>query len=167
MDNILAQLANADTFVFDIDGVLTDGRIWVSDDGVFMRNMNIKDGYALQLAVKKHYNVWIISGAKNEGAGIRLRKLGIEEVHLGVENKAALLKVLMEKYGVLPAQAIYMGDDMPDIEAMCLCGIKTCPADAAKDVLVLADYISPLQGGNGCVRDIIEKVLKIKGHFSE
>lgn len=163
--NVLSLFEPITTFVFDIDGVLTDGMLLVQEEGELLRSMNIKDGHALQLAIKQGYHVWVISGGKTEAAKKRLQKLGVHEVHVAVQDKPALLQQLIEKYNITKEQMVYMGDDMPDIAAMQLCQLKTCPADAATDVQQICQYISPIMGGKGCVRDIIEKVLKLDGKW--
>ena len=163
--NLLELFAPITTFVFDIDGVLTDGSLHLTEDGQQLRTMNIKDGYALQLAVKKGYKVWVISGGKSEGAKIRLQKLGVQEVHIGVENKIDLLEGLVDTNKVEIEQMLYMGDDIPDYAAMQFCGLPCCPNDAAPEIKQVAKYISPASGGKGCVRDVIEKVLKLNGHW--
>ncbi len=159
--NVLALFSTIKAFVFDIDGVLTDGMLHVQEDGELLRRMNIKDGYALQLAIKKGYKVWIISGGKSNAVKKRLQNLGVEDVYIMVDDKPALLKKLMDESGLLPGQLLYMGDDMPDLKAMELCGLKTCPADAVHDIRDIVQYISPYNGGQGCVRDVIEKTMKI------
>jgi 3-deoxy-D-manno-octulosonate 8-phosphate phosphatase (KDO 8-P phosphatase) len=163
--NVLELFAPIRTFVFDIDGVMTDGSLLVTETGDLLRSMNIRDGYATELAVKKGYNVWVISGGKQEAPAIRLRKLGVTETHIAVPEKKKLLLELFEKYKAEPAQALYMGDDIPDYAVMQICGLPTCPADAAPEIKSVAQYISPLNGGAGCVRDVIEKVLKLNGDW--
>lgn len=159
--NILALFEHIRVFVFDIDGVLTDGTLHIQESGELLRRMNIKDGYALQLAIKKGYKVWVISGGHSYASVRRLTNLGVKEVHIGVEDKLALLKKKLEGSGNTPNQVLFMGDDMPDIKAMQYCGLAVSPNDAAVEVCNISHYISPLKGGNGCVRDVIEKVLKI------
>lgn len=163
--NILELFEPIKVFVFDIDGVLTDGMLHVQEDGELLRRMNIKDGYALQLAVKRGYKVWVISGGKTSAAKQRLNKLGVEDVYVAVDDKISLLKSLMEKGDFEPAQLLYMGDDMPDVKAMMQCGLRTCPADAVAEIKAICQYISPLNGGYGCARDVIEKVMKINGDW--
>ena len=150
----------------DIDGVLTNGQLLIQNDGTQLRSMNIKDGYALQLAVKKGYEILVISGASSDPCRMRLEKLGLQHIYIGVPHKAALLLDISAKMNIDLATALYIGDDMPDVEAMSLCGLKACPADACTDILMLADYTSPLGGGAGCVREIIEKVLRIRGDWA-
>ena len=163
--NILELFAPIRTFVFDIDGVMTNGSLLVTETGDLLRTMNIRDGYATELAVKKGYNVWVISGGKQEAPAIRLRKLGVKETHIAVPDKKALLIELFTKYNTIPTEVLYMGDDIPDYAVMQMCGLATCPADAAPEIKSLAQYISPFAGGTGCVRDVIEKVLKLNGDW--
>lgn len=163
--NVLRLFEAIRLFVFDIDGVLTNGQLLIREDGTLLRSMSIKDGYALQLAVKKGYQVFVISGGKSAAARIRLNRLGIENVFICVDDKAEFLRKLIAKYAFLPEETLFMGDDMPDLAPMQLCGLKTAPADAVSEILELADYISPKKGGEGCVRDVIEKVLKIQGNW--
>lgn len=152
-------------FVFDIDGVMTDGSLLIEENGTMLRRMNIKDGYALQLAARKGYYIFVISGSTPEGVKIRLSRLGIDEVYLGVENKLAKLENLMMKYRVGFDQMVYMGDDMPDLEVMKKCLLRTCPADAVHQVQEVCQFISAHPGGNGCVRDIIEQVLTLQNDW--
>lgn len=153
------------TFVFDVDGVLTDGTLFLFPDGEMVRRMNIKDGYAMQLAVKQGYNVIIISGGQSEPVKTRLNNLGISEVFMGVKNKTALLQQKMMEHNLSSAQILYMGDDIPDVDAMSICGLPCCPADACTQVKAISDYISPMGGGSGCVRDVIEKVMTLQGKW--
>lgn len=163
--NVLELFSPVKAFAFDVDGVLTDGMLYVPEQGELIRRMNIKDGYALQLAVKKGYKVWIISGGKSQAVQRRLQNLGVTAVYIEVKDKVTLLKELMTAAGIERAQVLYMGDDMPDLAAMQHCGLATCPADAVAEIRAAAHYIAPLEGGKGCVRDVIEKVLKLNGHW--
>lgn len=165
MTNILELFLPIRTFVFDIDGVMTDGTLLITDTGDLLRRMNIKDGYATGLAVRKGYNVWVISGGKQEAVGIRLNRLGVSEVHIDVKDKKALLFSLFQKYDTDGTTALYMGDDIPDYAVMQQCLLPTCPSDAAQEIKSIAKYISPFKGGEGCVRDVIEKVLKLNGDW--
>lgn len=165
MNNLLELFAPIRTFVFDVDGVLTDGNLILTEDGHMLRSMNIKDGYALQLAVKKGYNVWIISGGKSEAVKLRLHKLGITQVHIGVESKKELLHEITTSSNLGYESILYMGDDIPDYAAMQQCGLPCCPNDAVTEIRQVAKYISPYNGGKGCVRDVIEKVLKLNGDW--
>jgi 3-deoxy-D-manno-octulosonate 8-phosphate phosphatase (KDO 8-P phosphatase) len=162
---LLAKLKNISCFIFDVDGVLTNGEVIVMPNGVLVRKMNIKDGYALQLAIKKGYDVWIISGGNSIEVQHRLQKLGIKEVHMSVSDKALLVKKLAAANKVKLDNVLYMGDDMPDYEAMKMAGIAACPNDAAYDIKNIANYIALAKGGEGCVREVIEKVLKLNDHW--
>ncbi len=153
------------TFVFDVDGVLTDGSLLVTEEGQLLRSMNIKDGYAMQLAIKKGYNIWVISGGTSEGVKIRLNKLGISEVYLAVKDKNEILNLLLSKYNISHSQLIYMGDDIPDYGVMLKARVPCCPADAVDEIKQICKYISPAKGGRGAARDIIEKVLKLNGDW--
>ena len=163
--NLLDQFRKITTIVLDVDGVLTDGTLWLMEDGQMVRRMNIKDGYALQLAVKKGYRVVIISGGQSEAVRERLQKLGIQEVYLKVENKAALLEEYRNRQQLQWEEILFMGDDIPDFSVMQLVGLPCAPADAAPEILQVAAYISQQKGGEGCVRDVLEKILKLKGDW--
>lgn len=165
--NLLSPFAEINTFVFDIDGVLTDGTLLITETGEMLRKMSIRDGYALQYAVKKGYQVWIISGGKQEAPILRLKRLGITEAHYDVADKKMLLESLWRHHSVKPETTLYMGDDIPDFEAMRSCRIAACPADAVPEISAVSNYISHLPGGSGCVRDVIEKVLKLRGDWSQ
>ena len=164
---MLKNFKHITTFVFDVDGVLTDGTLLVLPDGVMARRMNIKDGYALQLAIKRGYRVLIITGGNAAEVKERLLKLGITEIWMQVEDKAAILRKLIEEQNLAKESILYMGDDIPDREVMQLCGLPCCPADAAQDIKEVSLYISHLKGGEGCGRDVIEKVMKLRGNWME
>ena len=163
--NILEQFKQITTFVFDVDGVLTDGTLFVFDNGQFVRRMHIKDGFALQLAVKKGYKVVIISGSQSEPVTTRLDKLGVKEVYMGVTDKKKKLQELMQQQGLQWSEILFMGDDIPDYAAMRVCGLPCAPADAAVEIRKAASYICNAAGGKGCVREVIEKVLKLNNHW--
>jgi len=153
------------TFVFDVDGVLTDGTLLATEDGHMLRRMNIKDGFAMQLAIKKGYKIWVISGGKSEAVRVRLNRLGVMDVHIGIETKKELLLEIAEESRTPFESILYMGDDIPDYAAMQLCGLPCCPADAVAEIKGVSKYISPVKGGEGCVRDVVEKVLKLNGDW--
>lgn len=161
----LSQFKIVKHFIFDIDGVLTDGSLIVSADGTLLRTMNIKDGYAMQLAIKKGYSISIISGAKGDGLLKRLNGLGIEDVHLGISDKLEILRDVEHNNSLELSKTLYMGDDMPDVEVMKKVGLPCCPSDACIEVKTIALYISSSAGGKGCVRDVIEKVLKLNNDW--
>ena len=155
------------TFVFDVDGVLTDGSVFVNNAGEMLRTMNIRDGYALKAAVDNGYNVCIISGGSNEGVRVRLRNLGITDIHLGTPDKVPTFDEYTDFYSILPEQVLYMGDDIPDYHVMQLVGLPTCPQDACPEIKAISKYISHKNGGQGAVRDVIEQVMKVQGKWME
>ncbi|SDF98450.1 KdsC family phosphatase [Chitinophaga filiformis] len=163
--NILSLFKPISTFVFDVDGVLTDGTVQLLPNGEQSRKMNIRDGYALQLAVKKGYRVVIISGGKSESVVSRLQGLGIKDIYTGVLDKQEKLQDYVFENDLRWEEIIFMGDDIPDYRAMQLVGLPVCPADAAPEIKSISRYVSPVTGGNGCVREIIEKVLKLNNHW--
>ena len=150
------------TFIFDVDGVLTDGTVTITTSGDMLRKMNIKDGYALKTAVDKGYNVCIISGGSNEGVRKRLRGLGITDIYLGTHNKIEQLEEYLDIYNINAKHVLYMGDDIPDLQVMQLVGLASCPQDAAPEIKAISKYISHKNGGKGAVRDVIEQVLKVQ-----
>lgn len=158
-------LPQIDTFIFDVDGVLTNGIVTVFPDGQLIRQMNIKDGYALKAAVKAGYRVCIISGGKNEGVRKRLQGLGITDIYLGAHDKIEQFNELVTNYNLNPENIMYMGDDIPDYPVMKLVGMPACPNDAAREIKEVSKYISDKTGGNGCARDIIEQVLRVQGKW--
>jgi 3-deoxy-D-manno-octulosonate 8-phosphate phosphatase (KDO 8-P phosphatase) len=163
--NVLELFKPIKAFVLDVDGVLTDGSLLIMPDGEWVRRMNIKDGYVLQLAVKKGYHVFVISGATSKPVAERLNRLGIKEVYNGISNKKELLLQLMQQYKLSKEQVLYMGDDIPDYDAMQVAGLLTCPANAVAEIKQISQYISPVNGGEGCVRDVMEKVMKLNNHW--
>ena len=166
MSNVLELFKKITTFIFDVDGVLTDGTLLLLENGLQARRMNIKDGFALQLAVKSGYRILIVSGSQSTPVMQRLEKLGIPDVHMSVLDKKALIEEYMKKNNLQAAEVLYMGDDLPDLPVMPVVGLSSCPADAANEVKQAAVYISSINGGYGCVRDVIEKVLKLNDHWN-
>jgi 3-deoxy-D-manno-octulosonate 8-phosphate phosphatase (KDO 8-P phosphatase) len=163
--SVLEKFKPITTFVFDVDGVLTDGSILVYDSGEQVRRMSIKDGYSLQLAVKKGYRVVVISGGSSEGIRMRLQHLGVADVFLNVINKKKKLVDYAREHGLEDREILFMGDDIPDHGVMKQVGLACAPSDAVVEIKHLAAYISAFGGGQGCVRDVIEKVLKLNGHW--
>ena len=161
----LQKLKAVKALIFDVDGVLTNGDIIASDSGEFLRTFNIKDGYALQLAVKRGYLVCVISGGKGIAMQKRFEGLGLQEIHLGIGDKVAVFHQLLQKHGLDALEVLYMGDDIPDLKVMQLVGLPTCPADAVPEIMALAQYVSPYAGGKTAVRDVIEKVMRIQGNW--
>jgi len=165
MTNYKELLKNINTFVFDYDGVLTDGSIITLDDGEAYRTTNVKDGYALQLARKKGYRIVVISGAKADCMVHRLKALHISDIFLGIENKLETFKTYLQNNAIDSSHVLFMGDDIPDYELMLASGLSSCPSDAAEEIKKVSRYISHFAGGKGCVRDVIEQVLKVQGKW--
>jgi len=163
--NILEGFKKITTFIFDVDGVLTDGTVLVLDNGLEARTMNIKDGFALQMAVKNGYRVLIVSGGNSPQVSTRLARLGIKDVHMSVADKRTFLTDYIAENKLSREQLLFMADDLPDLPAMSIVGMPCCPSDAVAEVKEAVLYISPMKGGEACVRDVIEKVLKLNDHW--
>ncbi len=158
-------LNNITTFIFDVDGVLTDSSVHITPTGEMLRIMNIRDGFAMKAAVESGYHVCIISGGNNEGVRIRLRNLGITDIHLASPDKVATFKEYIELYNINAEQVLYMGDDIPDFHVMQLVGLPVCPQDASPEIKAISKYISHKKGGKGAVREMIEQVMKVQGKW--
>ena len=165
MSNYKEKLHELTTFIFDYDGVLTDGKVLVINENEQLRSSNVKDGYALQYAIKKGYRICIISGGISSSMTQRMESLGITDVFLGVQNKLETYNNYLINNDLINTQVLYMGDDIPDYEVMLNVGVATCPSDAATEIKSIADYISDAKGGEGCVRDIIEQVLRLHNQW--
>ena len=153
------------TFIFDVDGVLTDSSVFVTNEGEMLRTMNIRDGYAMKAAVESGYKVCIISGGSNEGVRVRLRNLGITDIYLGTSNKVKTFDEYTNANNINPEQVLYMGDDIPDYHVMKLVGLASCPQDASPEIKGISNYISHKNGGKGAARDVIEQVMKTQGKW--
>lgn len=165
--NLLERFRKTRVFAFDVDGVLTDGRVYLHTDGEQVRAMNIKDGFALQLAVRKGYRIVVISGSYSEPVIKRLNKLGIVDVFMQVENKVDVLNEYLKTIGEEASAVLFMGDDIPDFAVMKSVGFAAAPNDAVNEVKEIAHYISRFPGGAGCVRDVLETVLKLNGDWEK
>jgi 3-deoxy-D-manno-octulosonate 8-phosphate phosphatase (KDO 8-P phosphatase) len=163
--NLLSLFTHITTFVFDVDGVLTDGSLLLLPGGQMARRMNIKDGYALQLAVKKGYRVVVISGGTDMAVKERLERLGVTDVFMKVDDKKTKLLEYVAAHNLQWQEVLFMGDDIPDFQPMQMAGLACCPSDAVAEIKQVSHYISPLEGGQGCGRDVIEKVMKLKGDW--
>lgn len=165
--NQLEKFNDVDTFIFDVDGVFTDSNVMVLESGKLLRRMNTRDGYAVKMALAAGYRIAIITGGKSEGVKIRLANLGIPatDIYLGVSDKLEKYEEIIHTYDLEEENIMYMGDDLPDYPVMRRVGFPVCPADACPEIRQLAQYISPLDGGGGCVRDVIERTLKIAGKW--
>ena len=165
--NYKEKLNHVSTFIFDVDGVLTDGSVLLIPGHDAVRNFNSKDGFALQLAMKKNYRVAIISGGKSNGVKEHLNYLGVNDVYLAVKEKKTRLEAYLKEHNLKPEEVLYMGDDLPDYEVMQNVGVACSPADAAQEVKAISDYVSLKRGGKGCVRDVIEQTLKVQHRWME
>lgn len=163
--NYKNKLHKIKAFVFDFDGVMTDGAVWVYADKETVRAGNIKDGYAIQYAVKKGYKIAVISGATSMSINNRMESLGVTDIFTGAGNKISIFNQYLKDNNLQADEVLYMGDDIPDYEIMKQVGVATCPADAAIEIKEIADYISHLNGGYGCVRDVIEQVLRLHDNW--
>lgn len=163
--NVLEQFQNITTFVFDVDGVLTDGTVLLMENGLQARQMNIRDGLALQMAIRNDYKIIIVSGGTSEPVINRFLYLGVSEIHIGLKDKLKFLQLHFEQNKINWNEVLFMGDDLPDVPVLEKAALACCPFDAAVEVKKICHYISPLKGGNGCVRDVIEKALKLNGHW--
>lgn len=159
------KLNNITTFILDVDGVLTDGSVILMPTGEMVRSMHTKDGYAMQLAIKKGFRIAAITGGRDKMVEARLRYLGMTDIYIGVHDKWDAYQDLIYSYGLKPEEIAYMGDDIPDIDIMRDVGLPCCPNDAVSDVRAISEYISLKNGGEGCVRDIIEQTMKVQGKW--
>ena len=167
MEKFKENLRKIKAFAFDVDGVLATNSVTLYPDGEPMRVVNIKDGYALQYAVKKGYPVAIITGAKTEAVRIRFETLGITDIYLASSFKMKDFEDFAAKHGLSFSDILYMGDDIPDYRVMKACGYPCCPSDAVAEIKELSCYISPVEGGMGCGRDVIEQVLKAQDKWMD
>ncbi len=165
MLNFKERLSFIKAFVFDVDGVFTNGQLLILHTGEQLRTMNIRDGYAVQLAVKLGYPIAIISGGDEKSVVLRMEKLGVKDIYLPAPDKCKAFREFTVRYNLNPDTVLYMGDDMPDYEVIQLAGIRTCPSDADSAIKNLAHYISGFSGGKGCVRDVIEQTLRAQGKW--
>lgn len=165
MSNYKALLTQVNTFIFDYDGVMTDGKLMLQHNGQPLRTANVKDGYSLQLAVRLGYRVVIISGGISKSVENRFDALKITDVFLGVSNKLEIFEKYVKDNNLKAENIVYMGDDIPDFKVMKRVGVPVCPADAVEEIKDISIYISDKTGGHGCVRDIIEQVLKVQGKW--
>ncbi len=159
--NSLEAFNNIRTFIFDVDGVMTNSQLLVTEDGQLLRSMSVRDGFALKVAARAGYHVAIITGGSSEGVVKRLRALGISNIYAGVQKKMEAYEEFMREFNLKHEHVLYMGDDLPDYEVMLKVGLPTCPADAVPEIQRISNYVSGKNGGDGCVRDVIEHVLRV------
>lgn len=165
MINYKEKLEAIRAFVFDFDGVMTDGSVWTYANGETVRAGNTKDGFAIQYAVKKGYTVAVISGATSASIDNRMRSLGVEQCFTGCGNKKETYDMFLETNNLDDSEVLCMGDDIPDYPLLKRAGVSTCPADAAVEIRDMVDYVSVYPGGRGAVRDVIEQVLRLHGNW--
>jgi 3-deoxy-D-manno-octulosonate 8-phosphate phosphatase (KDO 8-P phosphatase) len=165
--NYKELLNHITTFVFDVDGVMTDGSVILFPGQEPLRTFHSKDGFAIQKAVKKGYRVVIITGGKSQAVKERLQALGVTDIFLNASNKIEQIEELFLMYDLKKEEVLYMGDDLPDYEAMAACGVACTPYDGTPEIKAIADYVSPVSGGKGCVRDVIEQTLKVQGKWMQ
>ncbi len=166
MGNFKEDIARVTAFVFDVDGVFTDGSITPVGDGDFHRTYNAKDGYAFTCAARLGYKIFIITGGRGNLLQKRFEYLGATEMHINCSDKISRLNDILIRYDLDPANVIFMGDDIPDLECMRAVGIPVCPADAASEIIDASRYVSEFAGGKGCVRDIIEQTLRAQNRWA-
>jgi 3-deoxy-D-manno-octulosonate 8-phosphate phosphatase (KDO 8-P phosphatase) len=164
MNSYKTILNQINTFIFDIDGVLTDGTVLLYN-GEVIRSMNSKDSYALQYASKLGYSIFVITGGDSEEVKWRFEKAGVREVFLSSSNKVKVFHQLTQKHNIDPDRVLYMGDDIPDYELLKLVALPCCPQDSAIEIKQISKYVSPINGGKGCVRDVIEQTLRVQGKW--
>ena len=167
MANFKEDLSNVKAFVFDIDGVLSTQTIALNVFGVPNRSVNLRDGYAIQLAVRKGYHICVISGCSSKEYRKRLKLLGVRDIFLNSKSKLEHFQTFIEKYKLNESEVLFMGDDIPDYEVMKKAGIPVCPSDADSEIRDVAAYISDRKGGEGCVRDVIEQVLRLHNKWMD
>ncbi|WP_235296032.1 KdsC family phosphatase [Portibacter marinus] len=157
---VFDKFSKIETLIFDVDGVWTDGSLQVTESGELLRTMNSKDGYAGRRAVLAGYNMIIISGGHSKGVEDRLTKLGMKEVHISIRDKMQLFSEMVESGKLDPETTLYMGDDLPDCKVLKAVYLSCCPKDAVPEIIDTCEYVSPYEGGRGCVRDVIERVMR-------
>ena len=167
MANFKEDLVRVKAFIFDIDGVLSLQTISLNSFGVPNRTVNLRDGYALQLAMKKGYHIGIISGSSSKDYQKRLKRLGVSDIYLKSRNKLDDFKGFLKKHGLNKSDVLFMGDDIPDFEVMKEAGIPVCPSDADSEIKQISLYISDKKGGEGCARDVIEQVLRLHNKWMD
>ena len=167
MGNFKEDIARVRAFVFDVDGVFTDGGITVTPEGEFIRQYYAKDGYAVAYALKAGYPVCIITGGRGRGLEKRFEMLGVTRLYANCRDKIDALKEFMSDFGLEREEVLFMGDDIPDVEAMAYAGMPVCPADAAAEVIGVSRYVSGFAGGRGCVRDVVEQALRARGDWAK
>jgi 3-deoxy-D-manno-octulosonate 8-phosphate phosphatase (KDO 8-P phosphatase) len=167
MANFKEDLVNVKAFIFDIDGVLSTQTIALNAFGVPNRTVNLRDGYAIQLAVRKGYNVCVISGSGSKEYRKRLKLLGVKDIYLNSRSKLEHFNSFLKRYNLNKSDVLFMGDDIPDYKVMKEAGLPVCPSDADSEIRQVSSYVSDKKGGEGCVRDVIEQVLRLHNKWMD
>ena len=162
-----SNLKNIKAFVFDVDGVFTDGSVYLLPGGNMCRVMNVLDGYAVVKAIKNNYKIGVITGGNDDQVSHRINYLGISDYYAKSSNKRIDFEDFKSKYNLKNEEILMMGDDLPDMEIMKMAGISACPKNSVPEVKEISDYISSIEGGKGAVRDVIEQVMKVQGKWIE
>ncbi len=166
MGNFKEDIARVRAFVFDVDGVFTDGGIMLTPEGDFIRKYNSKDGYAVAYAIKMGYKVAIITGGRGKALEMRFQMLKATGIYIDCMNKLEKLHEFMSEHSLSAEEVMYMGDDIPDLEALRAVGVPVCPADAVPEVIEASRYVSQFKGGEGCIRDVVEQTLRARGDWA-
>ena len=161
--NVLREFRHIHTFMFDVDGVMTNSELLITESGELLRKMSVRDGFAIKRAIEEKFRIIVITGGTSKGTIERLKALGIKDVMFGANNKLKHYEALLDQYHLDEDGILYMGDDLPDYEIMRRVGLACCPFDATPEIMSISKYVSPMKGGEGCVRDVIEKVMKLNG----
>ncbi len=167
MVNFKEDLMNVKAFIFDIDGVLSTQTIPLNLFGVPNRTVNLRDGYAIQLAIRKGYPIGIISGSRSKEYMKRLKMLGVKDIYLDSKSKLVHFNDFLKRHNLLKEDVLFMGDDIPDYQVMRAAGLPVCPSDADSEIRQVASYVSDKKGGEGCVRDVIEQVLRLHNKWMD
>ena len=165
--NHLEIFSTIHTFIFDVDGVMTNNEVIITEKGELLRKMNLRDGLAIKMAIEKGFKIAVITGGRSEGVIKRLEALGIKDIYSGKSDKLEAFDEFINQYDLDTLGILYMGDDLPDYPVMRRVGLATCPKNAAPELFPIANYVSPYKGGEGCVRDVIEKVMRLQGNWGE
>lgn len=163
MNKLIESFRKIRMIILDMDGVLTDGKLLLHSDGEWLRKMDIKDGYAIQAAVRSGLRMAVVTGSASEPVKKRMARLGVHDFWENIPSKALLVQEIIHLNGLLPEEVLYMGDDIPDLEVFPLVGITACPANAAPELKESVDYISTANGGDGSVRDVIQRIMSVQG----
>ena len=164
--NHLEIFSTIHTFIFDVDGVMTNNEVIITESGELLRKMNVRDGLAIKMAIEKGFKIAVITGGRSEGVKKRLQALGIQDIYSGVSEKIVAFDEFITAYDLDAGGILYMGDDLPDYPVLRRVGLATCPKNAAPELFPIVNYVSPYNGGEGCVRDVIEQVMRLQGKWN-